>query len=158
MRKDLECTFGILKGRFCILRHGLRFSKVLHCEQTWLTCCALHNMSLHVDGLHENWENGGVSFWEIMDKKCSINNENKTLPFAISRLNRDLNETYSKVEVDQINLDDAPDFTKCTHENKRIVLKIPLSLFQQCLVNHFDVRFKQKSITCLLHFKLPKVA
>ena len=93
-----------------------------------------------------------------MDKKCCINNSNKTLPFAISILNRDLNETCSKVEVDDIVLDDATDFTKCTHDNKIIVSKIPLSLFQQCLVNHFDVRFKQKSITCLLHFKLPKVA
>ena len=61
MRKDVECTFGILKGRFSILRYGLRFAKIQHCDQTWLTCCALHNMLLYVDGLHKNWENGGVS-------------------------------------------------------------------------------------------------
>ena len=54
MRKDVECIFDMLKGRFCILRCGLKFAKVLHCDQTWLTCCVLHNMSLHVDGLHEN--------------------------------------------------------------------------------------------------------
>ena len=27
-RKDVECTFGIMKGRFCILRYGIR-KKVL---------------------------------------------------------------------------------------------------------------------------------
>ena len=139
MRKDVECTFGILKGRFSILRYGLRFAKVQHCDQTWLTCCALHNMLLYVDGLHNNWENGGVSDWETMNMKCCINNVNKTLPFAISRLNRDLNETCSKVEVDDMKLDDAPDFRKYTSGNKRIVSKMPLSLFQQCLVNHFDI-------------------
>ena len=114
-------------------------------------------MLLYVDGLHKNWENGGVSDWETMNMKCCINNVNKTLPFAISRLNRDLNETCSKVEVDDMKLDDAPDFRKYTSGNKRIVSKMPLSLFQQCLVNHFDIRFKQKSITWPRHIKLPQV-
>ena len=147
----MECTCRIL-------RCGLRFEKVHHCNQTWLTCYALHNMSLHVDGLHENWENGGVSDWELMDNNCSINNENETLQFAISRLNRELNETCSKVEVDDIILNDATDFTKHIHDDKRIVSKITLSLFQQCLVNHFNIRFKQKTITCPRHIKLPQVA
>ena len=157
MRKDVECTFGILKGRFCILQYGLRFAKVEHCYQTWLTCCALHNMLLFVDGLHKNWEVGGVSDWETMNMKCGFNNANKTLPFAIARLNRDLNETCSKVKVDDMELDGAPDFKKYTCGNKRIVSKMPLSLFQQCLVNHFDIRFKQKSITWPRHIKLPQV-
>ena len=92
-----------------------------------------------------------------MNMKCSLNNGHKTLPFAISRLNRDLNETCSKVEGDDMKLDDAPDFRKYTSGNKRIVSKIPLSLFQQCLVNHFDIRFKQNSITWPRHIKSPQV-
>ena len=69
-----------------------------------------------------------MSDWETMDKKCCIGDSNKTLPFAISRLNRDLNESCSKVEVDDTNLDDALDLKKHTCENKRIVSKMPLSL------------------------------
>ena len=118
VRKDVECTFGILKRRFCILRCGLWFANVHHCYQTWLTCRELHDVLLHVDGLYKNWENRGVSDWETMDNKCCIDHANKTLPFAISRLNRDLNETCSKVEVNEMNLDDAPDFTKHRHKNK----------------------------------------
>ena len=114
-------------------------------------------MLLFVDGLHKNWEVGGVSDWETMNMKCGFNNANKTLPFAIARLNRDLNETCSKVKVDDMELDGAPDFKKYTCGNKRIVSKMPLSLFQQCLVNHFDIRFKQKSITWPRHIKLPQV-
>ena len=49
-----------------------------------------------------------------MDKKCCINNASEILPFVISRLNRDLNETSSKLEVDDANMDDAPDLKK-TH-------------------------------------------
>ena len=29
MRKDVECLFGIMKGRFLILRYGFRFHKIL---------------------------------------------------------------------------------------------------------------------------------
>ena len=34
MRKDVECTFGIMKGRFCTLRYGVRFQSVINMEQT----------------------------------------------------------------------------------------------------------------------------
>ena len=51
MRKDVECTFGILKGRFCILRYGVRMESIDRWDQLWATCCALHNMLLFVDDL-----------------------------------------------------------------------------------------------------------
>ena len=49
MRKDVECTFGIMKGNFCILRYGLRLQSIKRCDQLFLTCCALHNRLLFVD-------------------------------------------------------------------------------------------------------------
>ena len=57
MRKDVECTFGILKIRFCILRHETRVKSIERCDDIWKTCCALHNMLFFIDSLHENWEN-----------------------------------------------------------------------------------------------------
>jgi hypothetical protein len=44
VRKDVECTFGILKGRFLILRSPSRYHKLEYMDNVWLTCCALHNM------------------------------------------------------------------------------------------------------------------
>ena len=55
LRKDVECAFGILKGRWRILKYGIRFHSVENCDRTWLTCCALHNMLLETDGLAEVW-------------------------------------------------------------------------------------------------------
>jgi hypothetical protein len=60
MRKDVECTFGILKGRWRILKTGIRLAGVENADKIFLTCCALHNWLLDVDGLSEPWE-GGVS-------------------------------------------------------------------------------------------------
>ena len=86
-------------------------------------------MLLFIDGLHKNWEVGGVSDWETMNMKCGFNNANKTLPFAISRLNSDLNETCSKVEVVCMKLDDATNFSKYTYGNKRILRVTFLAIF-----------------------------
>ena len=55
MRKDVECAFGILKGRWRILKHGIRLHGLLSCDRVWLTCCALHNFLLDIDGLAQLW-------------------------------------------------------------------------------------------------------
>ena len=52
MRKDVECTFGILKGRWRILKTGIRLSGVECADKIFLTCCALHNWLLETDGLN----------------------------------------------------------------------------------------------------------
>ena len=44
VRKDVERTFGILKGRFEILRTQSRVHKVECMDNVWMTCCALHNI------------------------------------------------------------------------------------------------------------------
>jgi hypothetical protein len=52
MRKDVECTFGILKGRWQILKAGVRIHGVDGVDDVWLTCCALHNWLLDIDDLN----------------------------------------------------------------------------------------------------------
>ena len=56
LRKDVECTFRILKGRFRILKTGIPLHGIEVCDQMWLTCCALHNFLLVEDGLDETWD------------------------------------------------------------------------------------------------------
>ena len=43
LRKDVECTFGILKGRWRVLKSGIRVHNTEAADNIWLTCCALHN-------------------------------------------------------------------------------------------------------------------
>ena len=66
MRKDVECAFGIMKGRFRILKSGIRLHSTESVDMIWLTCCALHNMLLEVDGLDEPWDGTKIpsSAWE----------------------------------------------------------------------------------------------
>ena len=55
LRKDVECTFGILKGRFRILKTGIPLHGIEAADNIWLTCCALHNFILEQDGLDGPW-------------------------------------------------------------------------------------------------------
>ena len=80
LRKDVECAFGILKGRWRVLKAGIRVHGILTCDRVWLTCCALHNMLLEVDGLSKKWDQGVSSDWETMD------DHDEELPNAIRKL------------------------------------------------------------------------
>ena len=65
VRKDVECTFGILKSRFQILK-GIRFPEQNIVEATFVTCCIIHNMLLTLDHLDISaWELDAV--WDSVD-------------------------------------------------------------------------------------------
>jgi hypothetical protein len=46
VRKDVECTFGILKKRWRVLSHGFTHRDINICEKIFVTCCCLHNFLL----------------------------------------------------------------------------------------------------------------
>ncbi len=56
MCKDVKCTFGILKGRWQILKSGICLHGTDAVDCIWLTCYALDNMLLEVDGLDQPWD------------------------------------------------------------------------------------------------------
>ena len=46
VRKDVECTFGILKKRWRILNNGLHYRDIGKCEKIFVACACLHNYLL----------------------------------------------------------------------------------------------------------------
>ena len=77
-RKDVEYTFRILKGRFRMLKSGVRLHGIAMADTIWMTCCALHNMLLRVDGLSEEWDGHEDLF--------DFDAESERVPFALKRL------------------------------------------------------------------------
>lgn len=59
-RKDVECTFGILKGRFRILKTPMRYHNKSCVDNVFHTCCMLHNMILDCDGIRQNMLSSAV--------------------------------------------------------------------------------------------------
>lgn len=70
VRKDVECTFGILKARFRILRTGIEYHDMATVENIFKACCILHNMILRYDipQKHE-WEDVN---WEQVDPTAEV--------------------------------------------------------------------------------------
>ena len=113
-------------------------------------------MLLDVNGLHENWENSAKSDWGVLHSQNKHRSTVRT-PFAVTRLNRHLfmhdEHVHDHNECNNIHIS-----TKCDKyivNGKRVASKMPLLLFRQCLVNHFDIRFKNHDIVWPMRLKKP---
>ena len=56
VRKDVECVFGVLKGRFRCLKLPIYYHDKVTIDNMFYCCCILHNILLHFDGLDVRWE------------------------------------------------------------------------------------------------------
>jgi hypothetical protein len=57
IRKDVECSFGILKKRFQLLKNGINWHHKNDIDNAVFSCVTLHNMLHEFDGYDERWEN-----------------------------------------------------------------------------------------------------
>ena len=152
MRKDVECTFGILKGRWRLLKSGIRLHGVDVCDNIWKTCCALHNMLLFIDGFTEEWD-GELGLFDIED---AVN-----IPFALRRLlypseirNYDSSgmgcgiSPSDSEEGNEQNIISLPTSAHDMIDQDCVndVHRLPIDLFRNKLIENFDILFKQKKI------------
>ncbi len=166
MRKDVECTFGILKGRWRILKARVRIHGVDSVDSIWLTCCALHNWLLDIDGMNEIWVGGVptvVSDWEGELACFDWEGVQVEIPNALARLSANQNApNYNSSgigpgddvigETRTLLTREFDDDVICTNQislgedRVRSVQNLSLAVFRQLLVNHFAILFSQNKI------------
>ena len=155
LRKDVECTFGILKSRWRILKSGIRSHGLLNCDRTWLTCCALHNMLQDVDGFDSEWEDG------IPAQSGNVK-QHGPVPNAIDKLNNpsllrngnlfrsgrgndyipsegdeEMDEEYTEISDADIERNDDGSIN---------ITDLSLKEFRRRLVRHFNIAFQQHKV------------
>lgn len=159
MRKDVECAFGIMKGRWRVLKAGITLHGIESADKIWLTCCSLHNLLLDVDGLENGWEsNRNASHWLGEAGMYAAND----LPEPIRRF-------HSTREGQVRNLDtsnpgrgsDAPPLEEILEEHVEveseenndandngyhIVRNMNQSLFREKLVRHFNIAYEKREL------------
>jgi DDE superfamily endonuclease len=157
MRKDVECTFGILKGRWRILQTGIRVHGVVATDRIWLTCCALHNRLLKVDGLDGEW-NGAMGLNDVHDMR-------RLAPFALRRLtNNELARFGSREHerendqtttllvhsaLDEENMDTDEVLTDTIRRDPTgaiYINSLSYSTFRARLVENFTIRFERHEV------------
>ena len=159
LRKDVECAFGILKARWRVLKSGIRLHGILNCDRIWLTCCALHNMLLEVDGLSEKWRDGVPSDWETSENP--VPNAIQKLLNPNQRRRNDLSgmghgNDFDKNDDNEMN--DVSDVEEDEEENIHIpipnnsdngpirVRDLSLNEFRRRLIVHFNIMFHQNKV------------
>ena len=92
MRKDVECTFGIFKGRWQILKSGIWIQGIYAVDNIWVACCALHNWLLEIDGLNAELSEVSmpVSDWEGDLCDCDFEGLNVRIPWLLARLSQQM--------------------------------------------------------------------
>lgn len=149
----LQCTFGILKGRWRILKTGVRLHKSESVDMIWKTCCAFHNMLLKIDGLDKPWDGVNAPHSNYEGRLGDL--EFTDMPVSMQRL-------YSPSEARAYNVSATADAAvraqrplvvqgessnigmKDYHyaDNEvRVVCKLSLNYFRSRLVEHFDILF-----------------
>ena len=164
IRIDVECTFGILKGRWRILKSGVRLCGVDSVDHIWFTCCVLHNWLLEVDRLTQEWV-GGIrkltSDWDGEMGCLDFDGVRVEVPNALAHLSANLDPRNYDLSglgpgldvVDEMrtmmNRDFGESEETTTRERgacTRHVWHLSLAVFQCLLVNHFAILFSQNNI------------
>jgi hypothetical protein len=151
MRKDVECTFGILKGRWRILKAGIRIHGITTADKIWKTCCALHNWLLHIDGLDKEWNSvwqGDMGEYARTDMPEAIRrlvNPSETRHYDTSGrgVGQDCDLTGNDDGLDDLGGVDNPQ----PDEDGRICIRdLTMKEFRNRLITHFDIAFKRREI------------
>ena len=155
MRKDVECTFGILKCRFAVLKRGINLHGIEATDKIWLTCCALHNFLLEEDGLEMNWDtsdpkdildmaHGGQ---EVIDVS-GMGVGNDRAPVGIGNdesVETDSSNTFHEGVVDESNSITEP----CPNQSQSAPIKVwnmTRAQFRDRLVENFNIRWTRNEV------------
>jgi len=167
LRKDVECTFGIMKGRFRCLKAGVRLHGIEKCDRLWLTCCALHNFLLDFEGESEKdldaWRTTALGNYTDEEVEHIIR---QSAPHSLARLQNPAalraydssrrgrgNDRYDS-DDDGDEGSDEPVFgtldeelLQATDESGcRVVRKLTMKTFRKLLIAHFTILYSQDKI------------
>ena len=127
VRKDVECTFGIMKQRFSIFRSPIRYHSIHHMDNIWVTCCSLHNMIL----------DNGVNGHEYIPETLQAQKQT-----AIEVMES------SDIDITKVNEHDSPQDP--TYPNGCDIIpvnKLTQEDFRTRLIKHFIICKEYKSVT-----------
>jgi hypothetical protein len=136
-----------MKGRFRILKSGVRLHGVVVADWIWLTCCALHNWLLEIDGLDEEWDCGAASDWEGELGELGISDLQKhvtVLEGQVVEQSYDTSGMGAGSDRDAASHNDlVTDVPLPTDDGAICVQSLPLKVFQKRLINHYDILYQQ---------------
>jgi Plant transposon protein len=142
VRKDVECAFGVLKGRFRCLKLPIYYENKCHIDYMFYTCCILHNMLLHFDGLDVRWEK------DINYLGRDGNHSLEDMTIFRQHISRVRNLTPS-TDFTSVGVDDMPDNVIISHGVHSEVVENTYKTLQKKLINHFAWKYSRNEVQWL---------
>jgi hypothetical protein len=142
VRKDVECAFGVLKGRFRCLKLPIYYENKDNIDSMFNCCCIMHNMLLHFDGLDVRWEqnvnylgkDGNHSFEDMMIFRQHLSRVRNLTPCT----------DFSHVGVDAI-----AEYTTISHGEQSNVIESTYKTLQKKLIDHYAYKYSKNEIQWL---------
>jgi hypothetical protein len=141
VRKDVECTFGILKGRFRCLKLPIYYQDKDVIDSMFFTCCILHNILLHIDGYDVRWEKG-VN-WQGQDGHHEVDD----MPSIFKRHRMRVAQTTTDFSI--IGIDAVANNYRIVHGEVEEEIEATHAGLKMKLIEHFCYKFKRNEIKWL---------
>jgi len=139
------------------LKSGIRIQGIDAVNNIWLTCCALHNWLLEIDGLNAEWSEVSmpVSDWEEDLCDCVLEGLNVRISWSFTRFSQrleprmlDLSGMGPGINVCEHRMQPDPenDTDPVGGSGVKSVNRMLLKVFWHKLVNHFKILFTRNEI------------
>merc|ERR1712054_534267 len=133
---------GILKGRFRILKTGIRLHTFEAVDNIWKTCCALHNWLLHIDGLDVRWNTGNRGMYEGPDANHDV--------FDIEKFAPGESPSYDPTHIGHPKANGHPQGLSASSGGSSSsvsrVSELNLQQFRRCLIDHFSRKWHANEV------------
>lgn len=124
VRKDVECSFGILKKRFQFLKNGVNWQNKNDIDNAVFSCVKLHNMLHEFDGYDERWENEISNSHNDKEEQIILDRirrrvvkatENNIDSSSIGRLYNNINDIAYANSLDDVEVEHSIKFDQLRH-------------------------------------------
>ena len=143
VRKDVECVFGILKGRFRCLKLPIYHHDKEVIDNMFFTCCILHNMLLTVDKYDKRWEEN--INWAGNDG----HHDSSDIPTIFKKHFRRSKESLPSLDFSLLGINAVAHQYAIVHSDVEEEIEVTHAGLRKQLIDHFFYCYQKKEIEWL---------
>ena len=135
IRKDVECSFGILKKRFQFLKNPITWHKKSDIDNAMFSCVILHNMLHEFDGYDQRWEDQIENTHFDKEEQVHLRRIRNRIVLSVAN-----NEDYGEVGRVQYNINNI-EFASTIDEDVSFEINTGHEILRNKLVKHLNIQY-----------------
>ena len=141
VRKDVECSFGILKKRFQFLKNAITWHRKSDIDNAVHSCVILHNMLHEFDGYDVRWENELNNAHNDEDEQICLDRIRRRVVRTLENNHDHSDCGYLHYHVNNINFANSLDVEMEWYDEHGIL--------RNKLINHYDIQYLKGKVRWL---------